>query len=70
MSRHALVPDDDPHPRTADGDALVAYLSMPRSVRGGHADLDDQAVADFLAGDYFPTRRYTTADWFGEEQTP
>jgi hypothetical protein len=67
MSRHALAPDDDPHPRPADGDAMAAYLSVPRQVRDGHAELDDRAVADFLAGEYVPSRRYTTADWFGDE---
>jgi hypothetical protein len=70
MPRHALAPDDNPRAQPPGGDALAAYLSVPYTVRNGHAELDDQAVADFLAGDYDPTRRYTTSDWFGEEQSP
>jgi hypothetical protein len=38
---------------------------MPRRVCSGHAELDDQAVADFLAGDYHLGRRDTTPSWFG-----
>jgi hypothetical protein len=48
MPRHAHAAGDV---RPADGRATTAYAS-PHVVRGGHADLDSRATADFLAGEY------------------
>ena len=68
MPHHALAPDDDRRPPDlTDNGRVNSYPPLP-SPADSQADIEDWAVADFLSGDYVPSpRRYTTADWFGDE---
>jgi hypothetical protein len=64
-----LVPDDDHLPNSSPSvnDPVGRCLRRSPSTSDSHANLEDWAALDFLAGDYAPARRYTTADWFGDQ---